>query len=167
MYKFGIRYYDPTLGRWTQQDPLAETNFFIYANADPINLKDPSGAFTISLCANAIAGVGIGGLASACAAVGYSSDAGFSAGFTESVGGVGYAGIGGSAGGSFAVSNANRVSDLAGPFVVSGITGGFLGNGGVEGFVGPGGIGGGGGGLGVGGGYGFYGGATNTWVQGG
>lgn len=22
LYKFGERYYDPTLGRWTQQDPI-------------------------------------------------------------------------------------------------------------------------------------------------
>jgi RHS repeat-associated protein len=31
LYKFGTRYYDPTLGRWTQQDPvggsLGDLNF--------------------------------------------------------------------------------------------------------------------------------------------
>ena len=49
-YTFGIRYYDPTTGRWTQRDPvggsLAETtkaNPFVYAANDPVNEIDPSG----------------------------------------------------------------------------------------------------------------------------
>ena len=51
LYKFGIRYYDPTLGRWTQQDPLGGSLFdpstgnrYSYANNDPTNLTDPTGA---------------------------------------------------------------------------------------------------------------------------
>ena len=51
LYKFGIRYYDPTLGRWTQQDPLGGSLFdpstgnrYAYTNDDPTNLTDPSGA---------------------------------------------------------------------------------------------------------------------------
>jgi RHS repeat-associated protein len=51
LYKFGIRYYDATTGRWTQRDPvggsLTETvkvNPYVYANDDPVNLVDPSGA---------------------------------------------------------------------------------------------------------------------------
>ena len=51
LYKFGIRYYDPTTGRWTQRTPvggsLAETtkaNPYVYANDNPVNLVDPSGA---------------------------------------------------------------------------------------------------------------------------
>ena len=54
MYKFGIRYYDAATGRWTQRDPvggsLAETvkvNPYVYANDDPVNMVDPSGAFCI------------------------------------------------------------------------------------------------------------------------
>jgi RHS repeat-associated protein len=50
MYKFGIRYYNPGVGRWTQRDPvggsLAETtkgNPYVYANDDPVNMVDPSG----------------------------------------------------------------------------------------------------------------------------
>jgi RHS repeat-associated protein len=41
--KFGTRYYDPSLGRWTQQDPKLSANPYWYANDDPANLVDPSG----------------------------------------------------------------------------------------------------------------------------
>ncbi len=50
LYKFGTRYYDPALGRWTQQDPvggslgdLNSANRYTYANDDPVNVVDPSG----------------------------------------------------------------------------------------------------------------------------
>jgi hypothetical protein len=50
LYKFGTRYYDPTLGRWTQQDPVAgslrdlnSANRYTYAGDDPVNAVDPSG----------------------------------------------------------------------------------------------------------------------------
>jgi RHS repeat-associated protein len=49
IYKFGARYYDPSIGRWTQQDPidqagdLREGNRYVYAAADPINFVDPTG----------------------------------------------------------------------------------------------------------------------------
>jgi len=50
LYKFGTRYYDPTLGRWSQQDPLSGTltdpnslNRYLYVSDDPVNLTDPSG----------------------------------------------------------------------------------------------------------------------------
>jgi len=55
LYKFGIRYYDPTLGRWTQQDPLGGSLFdpstgnrYIYADDDPTNLTDPHGSISVS-----------------------------------------------------------------------------------------------------------------------
>jgi RHS repeat-associated protein len=54
LYKFGTRYDDPTLGRWTQQDPvggslgdLNAANRYTYAGDDPINMVDPSGNFQI------------------------------------------------------------------------------------------------------------------------
>jgi RHS repeat-associated protein len=46
---FGERYYDPTTGRWTQQDPTShlgsttQGNSFSFAADDPINQSDPSG----------------------------------------------------------------------------------------------------------------------------
>ncbi len=50
LYKFGARYYDPTIGRWTQQDLLSGSlsdptslNRYLYAGDDPVNLTDPSG----------------------------------------------------------------------------------------------------------------------------
>ena len=54
LYKFGTRYYDPTLGRWTQQDPvggslgdLNSANRYTYAGDDPVNAVDPSGRFSL------------------------------------------------------------------------------------------------------------------------
>jgi RHS repeat-associated protein len=50
LYKFGTRYYDPSIGRWTQQDPvggslgdLNAANRYTYAGDDPVNAVDPSG----------------------------------------------------------------------------------------------------------------------------
>ncbi|MFD0053767.1 RHS repeat-associated core domain-containing protein [Streptomyces sp. NPDC127168] len=48
LYKMGHRYYDPTLGRFTQPDPSGqETNPYLYAAGDPINSNDPSGLFSV------------------------------------------------------------------------------------------------------------------------
>ena len=54
LVKFGTRYYNPALGRWTQQDPvggslgdLNAANWYTYAKDDPVNVVDPSGAFCI------------------------------------------------------------------------------------------------------------------------
>ena len=65
LYKFGIRYYDPTLGRWTQQDPLGGSLFdpstgnrYAYTNDDPTNFTDPSGKSGIG-CGLAVASVGV------------------------------------------------------------------------------------------------------------
>lgn len=49
LYKIGVRYYDPSVGRWTQKDPLnlfqdpRQANRYAYAGADPVNRTDPSG----------------------------------------------------------------------------------------------------------------------------
>jgi len=50
LYKFGTRYYDPSLGRWTQQDPVKgnlpspmSLNLYLYVQCDPINSVDPTG----------------------------------------------------------------------------------------------------------------------------
>jgi RHS repeat-associated protein len=59
--KFGTRYYDPVLSRWTQRDPVPCSignpgggNRYTYSDADPINLTDRSGANTGSCFAAAI-----------------------------------------------------------------------------------------------------------------
>ncbi|MEU5756833.1 RHS repeat-associated core domain-containing protein [Streptomyces sp. NPDC047829] len=42
LYKMGHRYYDPTLGRFTQPGPSGqEENPYLYAGGDPINNSDP------------------------------------------------------------------------------------------------------------------------------
>ncbi len=50
LYKFGERYYDPTVGRWTQRDPVAGSladveglNRYLFVGDDPVNVVDPSG----------------------------------------------------------------------------------------------------------------------------
>jgi len=50
LYKFGERYYDPQVGRWTQKDPVGgslgsvnSTNPYVYANNLPNMVVDPSG----------------------------------------------------------------------------------------------------------------------------
>ncbi len=76
LYKFGIRYYDAAIGRWTQRDPvggsLQETvkaNPYVYADDDPVNLVDPTGAFCIpnGLGAVALAAIGAATIAGAIA----------------------------------------------------------------------------------------------------
>jgi RHS repeat-associated protein len=66
LYKMGDRYYDPTLGRWTQPDaaPASETdpvsaNQYVYVGDDPINHVDPNGQY--ALVADAGGGGGGGG----------------------------------------------------------------------------------------------------------
>jgi RHS repeat-associated protein len=49
LYHYGARYYDPKIGRWTQQDPLnqigspTQGDAYGFASDDPINGADPSG----------------------------------------------------------------------------------------------------------------------------
>ena len=54
LYKFGERYYDPQVGRWTQKDPVSgslgsvnSTNPYVYADNLPNMLVDPSGRFSL------------------------------------------------------------------------------------------------------------------------
>ncbi|WP_149401827.1 RHS repeat-associated core domain-containing protein, partial [Dictyobacter arantiisoli] len=49
--KFGIRYYDPQFGRWTQATPIGgslqealKANPYVYADNSPVNETDTSGA---------------------------------------------------------------------------------------------------------------------------
>lgn len=53
LYKMGERYYDPTLARWTQRDPMMQAfsprqaNGYSYVGGDPVNLRDPRGEFSL------------------------------------------------------------------------------------------------------------------------
>jgi len=45
LVKLGQRYYDPTLGRFTQQDPVPSGNLYVYVGDNPVNFTDPTGLF--------------------------------------------------------------------------------------------------------------------------
>ena len=48
-YKLGYRYYDPTQGRFTQQDPAGlEANAYLYAGGDPMTNVDPNGLYCLT-----------------------------------------------------------------------------------------------------------------------
>ncbi len=48
LVKLGQRYYDPSIGRWTQLDPLGDG--YVYVSDNPINFTDPSGlSFALSI----------------------------------------------------------------------------------------------------------------------
>ncbi|HEY5344337.1 MAG TPA: RHS repeat-associated core domain-containing protein, partial [Solirubrobacteraceae bacterium] len=50
---FGQRYYDPTTGRWTQQDPedrlgsATRGDRFLFADDNPVDESDPSGRLSL------------------------------------------------------------------------------------------------------------------------
>ena len=55
MYKMGARYYQPELGRWTQQDPSGlDANAYAYVGGNPANFVDPSGLNPFSWLLDAI-----------------------------------------------------------------------------------------------------------------
>jgi RHS repeat-associated protein len=67
--KFGTRYYDPSVARWTQQDPQKgqlsdpmSLNPYLYVKNDPLNAVDPSGrlSFFESFLAGVATTVGCG-----------------------------------------------------------------------------------------------------------
>ncbi|AKZ53094.1 putative secreted protein [Streptomyces ambofaciens ATCC 23877] len=92
----GHRYYDPTLGRFTQPDPSGqEKNAYLYAEGDPVNGIDPSGLYSIDDLVTDISI--IGGSAGAGAGIG-----GGACFFGPQACGVGV-GIGGFVGGAFGV----------------------------------------------------------------
>jgi len=55
LYHLQNRYYDPTLGRFTQPDPSGqETNTYAYATGNPINYTDPTGLSIFSFAVAAL-----------------------------------------------------------------------------------------------------------------
>jgi RHS repeat-associated protein len=56
MYHYGARFYDPSLARWTQEDPLAavasqqNANRYAYVGGNAVNATDPSGRCVVLSC---------------------------------------------------------------------------------------------------------------------
>jgi uncharacterized protein RhaS with RHS repeats len=84
----GARYYQPELGRWTQQDPSGQdANAYAYVGGNPVNFVDPSGLYCVFGTYGGPGGacrggsvddedVGIGKAAKECAKVGTGAGAG-------------------------------------------------------------------------------------------
>ncbi|MFM9921251.1 RHS repeat domain-containing protein [Lacisediminihabitans sp. H27-G8] len=74
LVKFGLRWYNPTTGTWTQQDTLdapldpANANRYAYAGDDPINNLDPSGRLSACGAFGAVLGI-FGGVAAIVGAI--------------------------------------------------------------------------------------------------
>lgn len=60
LIKLGLRYYDPTLGRFTQLDPTGQSAHYSYGENNPVNFKDPSGAFATTLIKSFFNGTSVG-----------------------------------------------------------------------------------------------------------
>ncbi|MFJ8187876.1 RHS repeat-associated core domain-containing protein [Streptomyces sp. NPDC096105] len=73
LYKMGHRYYDPSLGRFTQPDPSGqETNAYLYADGDFVSNADPSGlldwkSFAVGVATTAAVGAAALAVGAACA----------------------------------------------------------------------------------------------------
>ena len=67
LVKFGLRWYNPITGTWTQQDTLdnpldpANANRYAYAGDDPINGSDPTGRY-LSQCQSQAINLAIGAI---------------------------------------------------------------------------------------------------------
>ena len=66
LVRFGLRDYDPVLGRFTTRDPLlfggGQRNLYAYAGSDPVRLVDPSGLVSteVGICRGICVGVKFG-----------------------------------------------------------------------------------------------------------
>ena len=53
LVRFGARDYDPSVGRWTNKDPIrfdgGQANLYVYVNDDPVNYSDPRGLWYVDI----------------------------------------------------------------------------------------------------------------------
>ena len=66
LYYYRARYYDPTLGRFINGDPIGfaggDVNFYVYVQNNPVNFVDPDGRFLQSIIAGGVGGGIVGGI---------------------------------------------------------------------------------------------------------
>jgi RHS repeat-associated protein len=167
--RFGSRDYDPVVGRWIQKDPITfaggELGLFSYAHNDPVDLRDPTGLFTFQ-CGFTISGSW--GPISGTWTVGFAGDTSGNFGWYNSTDFGGGAGAGVSGGVTIATSNANSITDLAGPFgftTAGAGAGGYASAGGFWGPSGNGPVAGNAVSIGIGGGGGAYTGMSVTFMH--
>jgi RHS repeat-associated protein len=84
LVRFGVRDYDPVVGRWTAKDPIrfdgGDENLYGYVVSDPINRLDPSGRsfkecqdLCAPGCADALGGAGAAACRDLCAVAMYTT----------------------------------------------------------------------------------------------
>lgn len=167
---FGVRDYDPSIGRWLSKDPIGfkggDTNLYGYVLNDPINLIDPMGLWGFQVGAGGSLGFLFGGGgADSGFAFTYSDQHGFQAGtYGTKTGKVGTGAAGGLGVNATVTPNAQCLNDLSGGSFVGGFDSAISGSVGhsttsdgrsMTSF---------GLGLGLGTGLFPYGGVSNTWV---
>ncbi|HEX7125838.1 MAG TPA: RHS repeat-associated core domain-containing protein [Thermodesulfobacteriota bacterium] len=114
LVRFGVRDYDPRIGRWTAKDAIRfaanDTNLYRYALADPTNLRDPLGLWTVGIGLSGIIGAGAGYTESKV----FVFDSRGNYGTVYSRGAGGYGGIGTSLGLTFQWTSADTICELSG-----------------------------------------------------
>ena len=116
-YTFLFRNYRPDQGKWQTADPLGYPdgwNNFAYVNNGIIHAIDNNGLWTIQIGFSFSGGGSSGGTVGFGFAMSYYADAGFSAGFYETVGGGSYIGAGGSATLDVTISGNQTIDALRG-----------------------------------------------------
>jgi RHS repeat-associated protein len=129
------RYYDPTIGRFTSQDPLsgalanpASQNGYNYANNDPVDMNDPDGRWGTLIQISGRGGAGA--IATGAVSVGFTSNGDIGVVFTGGGGATTGVSVGIDAGLSY--TNAQQFADLGGTDLSVGATGGIFGEGSVD-----------------------------------
>lgn len=111
LYRYGVRWYDPNIGRFTTPDPTSqENNPYLYAGGNPCNAVDLSG------------GSGAGDAATAAGGIYACGEGAVLGGETGAIAGSLIAGLGSVPGGAI-----GAVYGCAGALVMWGATGGFNG----------------------------------------
>jgi len=108
LVRFGVRDYDPRVGRWTAKDPIlfegGQGNFYVYVGNGPVNRLDPTGTtFWTAVGGGLVGGAVAGGIA-------YFTDGNVGA---AAAGGFVAGAIGGAVGGGFLAQAAVNIGGSA------------------------------------------------------